>query len=154
MQYLEDFEVGQLITLPTYRVQAQGIIDFAREFDPQPFHVDPTSEEARKLGGLMASGWHTAAIAMRMKVDAYLHKTATLTSPGVENLRWLSPVRAGDVLSGVEEVTRVRRSRSQPDRGVLSTQVRLFNQAATLVMSLQANVFVMARAAHEPIKPL
>lgn len=145
MQYFEDFSVGQLITLKPYLVQKIDIINFANQFDPQSFHLDPSDEKTKRLGGLMASGWHTAAIAMRMKVDAYLSATATLTSPGVDNLRWLAPVRAGDVLSGVEEVVMARRSRSQPDRGVLSTQVRLWNQVEELVMTVETVLFVMTR---------
>ena len=145
MRYFEDFEVGQCITLAPYSVQAADIISFARQFDPQPFHLDPLDTKTQQLGGLMASGWHTAAIAMRMKVDAYLGDTATLTSPGVDQLRWLLPVRAGDTLSGIELVTVARRSRSQPDRGVLATEVRLQNQHEKLVMTLEATVFVLAR---------
>ncbi len=145
MRYLQDFDTGQIISLLPYTVREVDIIDFAHKFDPQPFHLDAADEKTKALGGLMASGWHTAAIVMRMKVDAYLLDTATLTSPGIDNLRWLAPVRAGDVLSGYDEVTAVRRLKSQPDRGVLSTKVRIKNQTETLVMTLEAAAFVMVR---------
>ncbi len=144
-RYLEDFEVGQHIPLATYHVPEAEIIEFARQFDPQTFHVDPDHATTQALGGLMASGWHTAAIFMRMIVDAYLADSAVLTSPGVDELRWLSPVRPDDILSGDVTVEEVRVSQSKPDRGLLMTRVRLHNQNGEPVFSVKATAFVLRR---------
>ena len=144
-RYLEDFETGQQILLPSYLVSEAEIIEFAQRFDPQTFHVDPEHATTRALGGLMASGWHTAAIFMRMIVAAYLADSAVLTSPGVDELRWLSPVRPGDTLSGDVVVEDVRMSKSKPDRGLLITRGRLFNQSGEPVYSVKATAFVLRR---------
>ena len=144
-RYLEDFEVGQHIPLSPYLVSESEIVEFARQFDPQTFHIDPEHTTTQSLGGLMASGWHTAAIFMRMIVDAYLADSAVLSSPGVDELRWLSPVRPDDILSGDVTVEEVRVSQSKPDRGLLITRVRLHNQTAEPVFSVKATAFVLRR---------
>jgi len=150
-RYLEDFEVGQHIPLSSYLVPESEIVEFARQFDPQTFHTDPEHTTTQALGGLMASGWHTAAIFMRMIVDAYLADSAVLTSPGVDELRWLSPVRPGDVLSGDATVEEVRPSKSKPDRGLLITRVRLHNQKGESVFSVKAMAFVLRRPITESL---
>ena len=149
MRYLEDFATGQRIVLAPITVQEPEIIEFAERFDPQVFHVDPGHPTTLSLGGLMASGWHTAALFMRMIVDAYLTDTAVLTSPGVDELRWLHPVRAGDTLRGEVIVEQVRISESKPDRGLLSTRVVLHNQSDEPVFSVKTLAFVLRRPANE-----
>ena len=146
MKGLEDFSVGQRFDLGPYRVGAQEIIDFAVQFDPQLFHTEQSHERTLAVGGLMASGWHTTAIFMRMAVDAYMGETATLTSPGVDQVRWLAPVRPDDVLSGVTEVTVARASASKPDRGIVKADVRIWNQNAIDVLTLTTTTFVMTRS--------
>ena len=94
MQHFEDFHVGQRIAFGRYTVTHDEIIEFAKRYDPQVFHVDEGHSLTAELGGIMASGWHTTAIFMRLAVDAYLRNAAVLTSPGVDELRWLAPVRA------------------------------------------------------------
>ena len=115
----EDFSPGQVFSLGTYEVTAQEIIDFARRFDPQPFHVDEKAAAGTPFGGLIASGWHTAAMFMRLYVDAVLADSASQGSPGIEQLRWLEPVRPGDVLTGTFTVESVRPSEKRPQRGTV-----------------------------------
>lgn len=115
----DDLHVGRTFALGPYEVTAEEIVAFASEFDPQPFHLDGTSEQARGVGGLIASGWHTCSMAMRMMCDAYLLDSASQGAPGVENVRWLAPVRPGDVLTGTSTVTSARRSKSRPNIGIV-----------------------------------
>ena len=145
MRYLEDFSPGQCIVLGRHVVTKEAVITFAQSYDPQVFHSDETHSVTRELGGLMASGWHTAAIFMRLAVEAYLKQSAVLTSPGVDELRWLAPVRPGDTISGEAVVEEARQSKSRPDRGILTTNVRLWNQNGTDVLTMKAHAFVRVR---------
>jgi acyl dehydratase len=116
---------------------AEEIMDFARQFDPQPFHL---SEEAGKnslFGGLCASGWHTCALAMRMMCDAYLLESASLGSPGLENIRWLKPVRPGDTLHVRSVVLEARPMDSKPHVGLLRTRWEMINQNNEEVMQME-----------------
>jgi len=144
MQYFEDFQVGQRIKFDRYAVMQSEIVEFAKRYDPQVFHVDDSHPLTAELGGLMASGWHTTAIFMRLAVDAYLGNAAVLTSPGVDELRWLAPVRAGDMISGEAIVEEARLSVSKPDRGILTTGVRLWNQQEVDVLRLRTHAFIRA----------
>lgn len=148
MNYLEDFQVNQRIPFGRYAVTQAEIIEFANQYDPQAFHVDESHKVTMELGGVMASGWHTTAIFMRLAVDAYLGKAAVLTSPGVDALRWLAPVRAGDVISGEAIVEGARRSVSKPDRGILTTGVRLWTQRKVEVLQMTTHAFVRVRPQH------
>jgi acyl dehydratase len=121
------------------------IVDFATQYDPQVFHVDESHALTEELGGVMASGWHTTAIFMRLAVDAYLGNAAVLTSPGVDELRWLAPVRVGDVISGEAIVEQARLSASKPDRGILTTGVRLWKQRNIEVLRMTTHAFVRVR---------
>ena len=114
----------------------EEIIAFAQQFDPQPFHVNP--EEAKNLlfGGIVASGWHTMGIYMRMFVDEILNKTVSLASPGIDEIRWLKPVRPGDVLRGRFIVTESTASKSRPEMGVIHSRCEAFNQKDELVMTM------------------
>ena len=142
MQYFEDFRVGQRIKFDRYTVMQSEIVEFAKRYDPQVFHVDDSHSLTAELGGIMASGWHTTAIFMRLAVDAYLGNAAVLTSPGVDELRWLAPVRAGDMISGEAIVEEARLSVSKPDRGILTSGVRLWNQQEVDVLRMRTHAFV------------
>ena len=142
MQYFEDFRVGQRIKFDRYAVMQSEIVEFAKRYDPQVFHVDDSHSLTAELGGIMASGWHTTAIFMRLAVDAYLGNAAVLTSPGVDEVRWLAPVRAGDMISGEAIVEEARLSVSKPDRGILTTGVCLWNQQEVDVLRLRTHAFI------------
>ena len=148
MNYFEDFNIGQRILFGCYTVTQAEIIEFAKRYDPQSFHVDESHLLTAELGGLMASGWHTAAIFMRLAVDAYLGNAAVLTSPGVDELRWLAPVRAGDIISGQATVEEARLSVSKPDRGILTAGVRLWNQRDIDVLTMRTRAFLRVRPPH------
>ena len=143
-RYLEDYEPGAVYEFGSMVVEEEEIIAFARRYDPQVFHTDPAAARKTVFGGLIASGWHTAALAMRMLVDHYISHVACLGSPGADELRWLKPVRPGDRLSLRVTVLKVKRSRSKPDRGVVRSFVEVLNQAREVVMTRQA-VGIMLR---------
>ena len=145
MDYFEDFSVNQRFTFGRYTVTRDEIVDFATQYDPQAFHTEENDPLSIELGGIMASGWHTTAIFMRLAVDAYLGNAAVLTSPGVDELRWLAPVRVGDVISGEAIVEQSRLSVSKPDRGILTTGVRLWNQRDIEVLRMTTHAFVRVR---------
>ncbi|RZI42249.1 MaoC family dehydratase [Herbaspirillum sp. HC18] len=135
--YFEDFEVGKTIDVGTRTVSEEEIIDFATKYDPQPFHVDRAAAEKSIYGGLIASGWHTCGMMMRMMVDGFLHEAASLGSPGVDEIRWLKPVRAGDTLHVTNTAIEVRPSASKPDRGVVATMWQARNQHGELVATVK-----------------
>ncbi len=147
MKYFEDFAVGETISFREYLVTEEEILDFARRFDPQAFHADPEAAKRSHVGGLIASGWHTGAIFMRLQCDAFLTQSASLVSPGVDELRWLAPVRPGDTLSGSAEVIECRASRSKPDRGIVRARGELHNQAGISVFSVCTTGFFARRPA-------
>jgi acyl dehydratase len=126
--YFEDFYPGQVIDLGERRVTEQEIIDFAREFDPQPFHVDRDAAAASIYGGVIASGWHTCAMMMRLVVDGLMASASSMGSPGLDNVRWLQPVRAGDTLAVRYQTVKVKPSASKPDRGVVWSKWIATNQ--------------------------
>ena len=133
----EDFPVGKTFTLPPRTVTKEEIIEFALEFDPQPFHIDENSNEAREIGGLIASGWHLCSILMRMMCDAYLLDSASQGSPGLEEVRWKSPVYSGDTISGTATVVDKRVSRSNPSVGLVTFEYSLINQHSKTVMTVR-----------------
>ncbi len=136
MKYLEDFEVGQVFEYGSYKVTREEIIEFGTKYDPQYFHIDPEAAKQSIFGGLIASGWHTCSILMRLMVDSFLKEGGNLGSPGVDQVRWHVPVRPGDTLSIRHTVLDIIPSRSKPDRGVVKFLDELFNQDAVLVMSM------------------
>ena len=137
-RYLEDYVPGAVHEFGSIAVEEDEIIAFAQRFDPQPFHTDPRAAEQSVFGGLIASGWFTSSLMMRLFVDHYLSRVASLSSPGVDELRWLKPVRPGDVLSLRITVMEVKRSRSKPDRGVLRSYIEVLNQSHEVVMTMKA----------------
>jgi acyl dehydratase len=145
MRYWEDFEVGEVTELGSVDVTEQEVLEFARRYDPQPFHVDPDAAAAGPFGGLIASGWHTTALFMGMFVRSVLLDSASMGSPGVEEIRWLAPVRPGDRLSGRVTVTGAQPSATNPRRGTIFTTSEVLNQEGAVVMTLKARGFFARR---------
>ena len=141
----EDYRAGAVFEYGEIPVTEAEIIEFARRFDPQYIHVDVDRAVHGPFGGLIASGWHTAAMMMRLIVDNFLPKHASLGSPGIDELRWLKPVRPRDVLSVRLSVLEATRSRSRPDRGVVRTLCEVLNQDRAVVMSLKAMNIIACR---------
>ncbi|MFV0275774.1 MAG: MaoC family dehydratase [Parahaliea sp.] len=134
----EDFFVGERIAFKPYAVTAEEIVAFACQYDPQPFHVDADAARESIFGGLVASGWMTSAIFMRMQCESFILQSTCLGSPGVDEIRWLVPLRPGDELGGEAVVTAVKPSRSKPDRGVVYFDGRLWNQQRETIMILKS----------------
>ena len=143
--YYEDLAVGQTFGTATITVEPGQIKAFAAEFDPQPFHLDDAAASVSFFGGLVASGWHTAALSMKLLVAGELKIVGGLIGPGAEELRWPRPVRPGDVLRVVSEVLDLRRSKSQPDRGIVRVRNTTLNQDGQPVMVAIANMVVPCR---------
>lgn len=135
-RHFEDFEVGRTYQLGSHTMTREEIVDFARQFDPQPFHVDERLAQESSFGGLVASGWHTAAVFMRCYVDALIGGAASMGSPGVEQVRWLVPVRPGDELHARLTVTDAQPSNRRPDRGTVTMHSELENQHGEIVFSM------------------
>ncbi|CAM3094871.1 MULTISPECIES: MaoC family dehydratase [Cupriavidus] len=137
MLYFEDFEVGSRRELGSYLVTEEEILNFARQYDPQPFHIDKEAAANSIYGGLISSGWMTCSIMMRLLVLSTTGKSASMGSPGVDEIRWLKPVYAGDTLTVVLNVLDSRPSQSKPDRGVVHTQWEATNQRGELVCTVK-----------------
>jgi len=136
-RYFEDYLPGTVFEYGEVRVEEAEIVEFARRYDPQLIHIDRDAAASGPFGGLIASGWQTATIMMRLLVDRFLPKAASLGSPGIDELRWIRPVRPGDVLRLRVRILEATRSRSKPDRGMVRTLVEVLNQDAEVVMSLK-----------------
>jgi acyl dehydratase len=145
VRYFDDFNVGDVTEVGPVTVTEAEIVDFAERFDPQPFHIDVEAAKASPFGGLIASGWHTTALFMGMFVRAVLLDSASLGSPGVEEIRWTAPVRPGDTLHGRSTVTDVRPSLKNPCRGTVFTTNEVWNQDDMLVLTLKARGFFSRR---------
>ena len=135
--YFEDFAPGQDIDLGTRTVTEEEIVTFAREYDPQPFHVDRDAAAHSIYGGVIASGWHTCGMMMRMVVDGLLNRSASMGSPGLDGVRWLAPVRAGDTLNVRYRTVQVKASASKPDRGVVWSKWVAINQHGATVCTVE-----------------
>jgi acyl dehydratase len=136
-RYFEDYQVGEVIEFGDRLVTREEIVEFAQRYDPQPFHVDEAAAAKSHFGGLIASGWLTASIMMRMLVDHFVSRVASMGSPGIDELRWLRPVRPGDRLRVRVTVLEVRRSQTKPDRGAILSLDEVLNQNEEVVMSLK-----------------
>lgn len=147
-RYFEDYVAGSTFEYGHISLSADEIIDFARRFDPQRIHTDPEAAARGPFAGLIASGWHTASVMMRLFVDHYLSHIASLASPGVDEVRWLLPVRPGDSLSIRVTVLETKRSQSKPDRGTVRSLVEVINQKKEVVMSLKGLNILRRRAEH------
>ena len=148
--YWEDFKVGERMVLGTKTFSEDEIIGFAKQFDPQVFHVDKELAKQSYFGGIIASGWHTCAIAMRLMCDAYLNESASIGSPGVDNIRWLKPVRPGDTLRMERVILESRPSSSKPDIGIVKSRWEAFNQHNERVMSMEGISMFKRREAARP----
>jgi acyl dehydratase len=144
-RYFEDYATGAVYEYGYASVSEAEILAFAERFDPQPIHTDPRFAAGGPFGGLIASGWHTASLAMRLVVDHYVSGVASLASPGVDELRWPAPVRPGDSLRLRTTILETRRSRSKPDRGLIRTRAELLNQHDQSVLSLVAMNLISLR---------
>jgi acyl dehydratase len=150
-RYYEDYQTGAIYEYGYATVAEEEILDFARRFDPQPFHADPHLASDGPFGGLIASGWHTAGILMRLFADHYLSRVASLGSPGVDELRWTTPVRPGDTLRLKTTIIETRPSRSKPDRGLVHTRAELLNQDNRTVLSMTAiNILQLRESMDRP----
>ncbi|HEV7641555.1 MAG TPA: MaoC family dehydratase [Gaiellaceae bacterium] len=145
MRYYEDFEVGEITEIGPVTVSEEEIVEFASRYDPQPFHIDPEAAKSSLFGGLIASGWHTTALFMGMFVRGILLDSASMGSPGVEEIRWTAPVRPGDRLTARVTVTDVQPSANTPGRGTVFTASEVFNQDETLVLRMKARGFFARR---------
>jgi len=145
-RHFEDFVPGAVVEFGPIEIDEAEVIGFALQFDPQPIHTDPEAARAGPFRGLIASGWHTVSLVMRVLVDNYLARGASLASPGVDELRWLQPVRPGDMLRVRATVVEARRSQSKPDRGLVRTKIEVLNQDERMVMSLTAMNLFRCRA--------
>jgi len=133
--YLDDFAAGQRFATAEHEVTAAEIIDFAKRFDPQYFHLDPQAAERSPFGGLVASGLHTLSLSFRLFFDLRLWEEAILGSPGMRELAWLKPLRPGDRIRAVIEVLDVRRSATKPDRGIVTMRHDTFNQQNDVILT-------------------
>ena len=146
-RHFADYPPGAVAKYGPTAIDEEAIIAFGRQFDPQPFHVDRQRAADGSFGGVVASGWHTASLMMRLLVDHYLPRKAGLGSPGIDELRWLQPVRPGDPLSLRITVNEAARSRTKPGRGLVRTFNEVTNQRGEPVMALKAMTLVRCRSA-------
>ena len=137
MIWWEDFKVGDSVEMGRHSFTAQEIVDFGRRFDPQPFHVDAAAAETSFFGGLIASGWHTCSVGMRLMCDSYLNRSKSLGAPGLDNIRWPNPVRPGDTLVYRRTVLAARASRTRPGVGLVKHRWEAHNQKGELVLTME-----------------
>ena len=149
-RWFENYVPGAVHELGSVVVDEQEVIAFARQFDPQIFHLDKERAEKSAFGGLIASGWHTASLAMRLICDHYLSEVSSEGSPGIDELRWLRPVRPGDELSVRVSILDARRSRSRPERGIVRSHIETLNQNGEIVMHLTSTIFIRCRNQKDP----
>jgi acyl dehydratase len=145
--YWEDFKVGERIEVGTVDVDKDEVIEFASRYDPQSFHIDEEAAKQSIYGGLIASGWHSCALIMRLICDAYMLETASLGSPGVDNVRWPKPVRPGDTLTAYRTTSESRLSKSRPEAGIIKTLWEVENQNGELVMTMSGINLLLRRDA-------
>jgi acyl dehydratase len=149
-RYLEDVPVGEVTIGPPITISEAEIISFGRAYDPQPFHTDPVAAASSQFGSLIASGWHVAALAMKQLVESRPYGATPVLGMGVDELRWLHPVRPGDRLTVRREIVSSKRSTSRPDRGVLKAMVEITNQQGVTVMRFTSIAQVPTRAQASP----
>jgi acyl dehydratase len=137
MRYFEDFVPGMTLEFGSHVMTEERILEFAGEFDPQPFHIDAAAAAKSPYGGLIASGWHTCAVYMRLLVDGVVGDSSSMGSGGVDEIRWKRPVRPGDTLRVRYSVLSVKPSEKHPDRGTVFGLSEVFNQNDELVMSVK-----------------
>ncbi len=143
--YWEDFVPGRVFETPARRLSEEDILRFAREYDPQPYHTDPDAARATQFGGLIASGWQTCSVTMRLMCDGYLLETSCVGSPGLEELRWLKPVRPGDTLRLQTTVLESTPSAKQAARGTVLFRWDTLNQKDEVVLSMRGRQMFLRR---------
>ena len=143
--YFEDYVPGLTVDCGSFSISEADIIAFAKEYDPQPFHIDPVAAASGPFGGLIASGWHTISMTMRLLVEHFISPETGLGAAGVDEIRWPRPVRPGDTLRVRATVLQARRSKSKPDRGIIRSATEAANQHGETVLRLTAINFVLAR---------
>jgi acyl dehydratase len=147
-RFYEDLRVGEKKTTPRYTMTENEIVEFARKYDPQPMHIDKAAAAQGPFGGIIASGWHTAAVAMRLTADAaMLGNTGEVLGMGVENLTWPKPVRPGDILEAEIEIESMRESKSNPKYGVVKLATTVRNQRGETVYTFSPSCWVLRRPA-------
>jgi len=149
MRYWEDFTVGMVLEFGGYEATEKEIIEYATNFDPQPFHIDKKAAEDHYFGGIIASGWHTGAMCMRMMVDNYLSASSSVGSPGIEQLRWKQPVRPGETLHVKAEVLDRSLPKSRPELGFVKFSHIVFNQKDEVKMTMISSGMFL----RDPVKP-
>lgn len=135
-RFFEDYETGNVYEFGSITVSEAEIVEFARRYDPQSFHTDRVKAAASEFAGIIASGFHTVSLAMRLFVDHYLSHVASLASPGVDEIRWPKPLRPGDTIRIRVSILEARPSRSKSDRGIVRSRVEAINQNQELVLSM------------------
>ena len=150
LEYFEDIALGEAPLSGIYEVSKEEVIEFATQFDPQPFHLDEEAAKKTMLGGLSASGWHTASMSMRLLYDSYIVRAASMGSPGVDELKWIKPVRPGDRLRLRRNVLEKRESQSRPDMGLALCQCDVFNQHDDVVMTYRSPMMLRRRSGPSP----
>ena len=151
-RYFEDYVPGAVHEFGSIVVDEEEVLEFGKRYVPLSYHVDREAAKKSIYGGLIASGWHTAALMMRVYTENYLSQVANLGSPGGDELRWDKPVFAGDRLSVRATVLETRRSESRPDRGIVRTFIEVLNQKGEVVMSMKMVNFVRVRS-HGALPP-
>ncbi|HQD15293.1 MAG TPA: MaoC family dehydratase [Ottowia sp.] len=135
-QYWEDLPVGRVLALGSVTVEREQVLAFARQYDPQPFHLDEAAAARSMFGRLSASGWHTCAMAMGLMVRGFLHESSSLGSPGLEKIQWLRPVYPGDTLTLRQTITEARPMASRPEVGLIRSLWEMFNQDGEQVLRM------------------
>lgn len=143
--YFEDFPPGEIIEFGDREVSAEEIVEFASDYDPQPFHLDAEAAKDSQVGTLIASGWHTGVMLMRMTCDEYLLRTASEGAPGCEEINWLKPVKPGDRLRARRTILSARVSRSRPEIGIVEFGYEVLNQNREVVMTQKHSGFIRRR---------
>lgn len=149
-RHFEDLAIGEVITLGQVTVTKEMIVTFAREFDPFPFHLDEAAARKSLLGGLASSGWQTAALSLRLLVDAFLGNVASMGGLGFSDLKWKRPVMKGDTIGGSVTIAALRRSRSHPERGIVTLDFDIRNQKDQPVVSMRLANLVALRYPEVP----
>jgi acyl dehydratase len=150
--YWEDIQPGQVHDLGRITVTRQEILDFATQFDPQPFHMDEEAAKASVFGGLCASGWHTCSMAMRLMVTEFLHQAASLGSPGLDSVKWKKPVYPGDTLRLEHLILESRAMSKRPDVGLVRTRWEMFNQHDEQVLLMEGWGMFKRRTPASPVE--
>jgi acyl dehydratase len=145
IRYFEDYRPGAVVDCGSFTLSEAEIIAFATQYDPQPFHVDRAAASSGPFGGLIASGWHSTAMMMRHLVECFLTPESSLGSPGLDDLRWIRPVRPGDTLRVLVTVVETRRSASKPDRGIVKSRIELVSPEGEVALRVTANNLVLLR---------